>query len=270
MLQTRILTAVVVLPIVIGLVFAGGWWSLVLALGIAIIAGWEFGRMMQAGGYHTTPFFTLTLILLLLFSHFRSDVSLELGLSVILLGSLVWQLFKRDSTAPTADWALTLAGGLYIGWGMGHLVALRQLADGLAWVWLTLLATWGADTFAYLIGRQWGRHKLWPRHSPKKSWEGLGGSFIGGLGGALIVVPFSNLSWNTALVLGIIIPIVALFGDLAESMMKRHVGVKDSSELFPGHGGFLDRIDSLLFVSIVVYYYAVWNGVLGMIPNLFR
>lgn len=264
MLRTRVLTSVLVLPIVVSLVFAGGWWAWSLALVVGLIAGWEFGQIIQAGGYHTTPFFTLALIALLLLSSYRSDVSLECIVSFFLLSSLVWQLFRQDSPAPTADWALTLAGGLYIGWGLGHLVALRQLGDGLAWIWLVLLSTWGADTLAYLVGRQWGRHKLWPRHSPKKSWEGFWGSFIGGLGGALIVIPFSNLSWTTGLVLGLIIPIVALFGDLAESMIKRHVGVKDSSELFPGHGGFLDRIDSLLFVGVVVYHYAIWKGVLGL------
>jgi phosphatidate cytidylyltransferase len=133
-----------------------------------------------------------------------------------------------------------------------------------------LLCTWGADTFAYLVGSRWGRHKLWPRLSPKKSWEGLAGSVLGSLLGAVGVAVLFNLSWASCLFLGLIIPVVDLFGDVSISMMKRDVGVKDSSNLFPGHGGFLDRIDSLLFVSIVVYYYVVWNGVLGMIPNLFR
>jgi phosphatidate cytidylyltransferase len=143
---------------------------------------------------------------------------------------------------------------------MAHLIALRQLADGLAWVWLALLSTWGADTLAYFVGRTRGRHKLWPRHSPKKTWEGLFGGIGGGLLGAAIVTSFSSLTWHTTLIIGTVVPVVALFGDLSISMMKRHVGVKDSSRLFPGHGGFLDRIDSLLFVSIVVYYYAFWVG----------
>ena len=146
---------------------------------------------------------------------------------------------------------------------MAHLVALRQLADGLVWVWLALLATWAADTAAYLVGRAWGRHKLWPRHSPKKTWEGLIAGIGGGLVGAAIVVSFSSLDWGVALLAGAIVPIAGLFGDLSISMMKRHVGVKDSSNFLPGHGGFLDRIDSLLFVSVVVYYYAVWSGMFG-------
>ncbi len=261
MLRTRIITALVALPIVIGAVFAGRLWFLAGIGLIGLIAGWEFSQMMKAGGYRTTPVFTLGLIVLLVLNSYRSDFSLTFIITVILLASLVWQLFRTDSAAPTADWSLTLTGGLYIGWGMAHLVALRQLGDGLAWVWLALLYTWGADTFAYFVGRSLGRHKLWPRHSPKKTWEGLIGGIGGGLVGAAIVAYFSNLGWGTALVIGAIVPIAGLFGDLSISMMKRHVGVKDSSNLFPGHGGFLDRIDSLLFVSVVVYYYAVWGGV---------
>ncbi len=256
MLRTRIIAAAIAIPIVIFGVWAGGIWFFGGVTIVALIAGWEFNQMMKAGGYHTTLFIILGLILLLILNSYRSDLSLPLIISLALLFSLVWQLFQKD-TGPTVNWALTLAGGLYIGWGMGHFVALRELSDGMAWVWLALLATWGSDTLAYFVGRAIGRHKLWPRHSPKKTWEGLFGGILGGLIGAGLVAFFSNLGWGTALVIGAIIPIAGLFGDLSISMMKRHVGVKDSSHLFPGHGGFLDRIDSLLFVSVVTFYYAV-------------
>jgi phosphatidate cytidylyltransferase len=263
MLRTRVMTALIAIPMVIGVVFAGGLWFLAGVGLVALVAGWEFGRMVKVGGYATTPFFTLGLIILLLLNSYRSDFSLECILSVILLSSLTWQLFQADSASPTADWALTVIGGLYIGWGMAHLVALRQLTNGLAWVWLVLLCTWGADTFAYLVGSRWGHHKLWPRLSPKKSWEGfigsIGGSLLGATGAAILF----NLGWVTCLFIGALIPIIDLFGDVSISMMKRDVGIKDSSNLFPGHGGFLDRSDSLLFVSVVVYYYAVWSGVFG-------
>jgi phosphatidate cytidylyltransferase len=263
MLRTRVITALIAIPIVIGGVFVGGLLFLAGVGLVALVAGWEFGRMMKVGGYATTPFFTLGLIILLLLNSYRSDLSLECILSVTLLSALTWQLFQANSASPTADWALTVIGGLYIGWGMAHLVALRQLANGLAWVWLVLLCTWGADTFAYLVGSRWGHHKLWPRLSPKKSWEGFIGSIGGSLLGAIGVAILFNLGWVTCLIIGALIPIIDLFGDVSISMMKRDVGVKDSSNLFPGHGGFLDRIDSLLFVSVVVYYYAVWSGVFG-------
>jgi phosphatidate cytidylyltransferase len=260
MLRTRLITALILIPIVIAGVFAGGLLFLLGTMIFGVIAGWEFGQMMKVGGYKTAPFFTLALIVLLILNSYRSDLSLECILSLLLLASLVWQLFQVDSPAPTVDWALTVAGGLYIGWSLAHLVALRQLENGLGWVWLALLATWGADTFAYLVGRKWGRHKLWPRLSPKKTWEGLIGSIGGGLVGAAGAAALFNLDWGASLLIGAIVPVVGMFGDVSISMMKRQVGVKDSSNLLPGHGGMLDRLDSLLFVNIVVYYYVVWHG----------
>jgi phosphatidate cytidylyltransferase len=182
-------------------------------------------------------------------------------ITLMLLSTLIWQLFQANTKTPTVDWALTLAGGLYIGWGMAHLTGMRLLANGQAWIWLTLLCTWSIDTFAYLVGRKIGEHKLWPRLSPKKSWEGFFAGVVGSLAAAFLVAAvFGTPSWTVALLVGLIMPVVDLFGDVSISMMKREVGVKDSSNLFPGHGGFLDRIDSLLMDSIVVYYIAVWLG----------
>ncbi len=260
MLRTRVISAVIAIPIVVGAVYLGGLWFAIGAGLVALIAGWEFGQMMKTGGYHTTPLFTLILIGVLIYTSYQANPTLlSFSLTAILLLSLAWQLFRQDAS-PTANWALTIAGGLYIGWGLGHLVALRQLPDGQAWVWLALIATWASDSFAYFVGRAFGRHKLWPRHSPKKTWEGLLGGIGGGIVGAALVTFVFGLNWGTTLIIGAIIPIAGLFGDLSISMMKREVGVKDSSNLFPGHGGFLDRIDSVLFVSMVVFYYALWLG----------
>jgi phosphatidate cytidylyltransferase len=261
MLRSRVITALIGLPLVIAAVYAGGVWFFGLVTLIGLVAGWEFDRMMKAGGYHPTPVITLAFIILLIFDGFYPGLRLlSLIITLSLLGSVIWQLFRTASTTPTADWALTLAGGLYIGWSLSHLMALRQLADGLAWIWLTLFATWGADTLAYFTGMTIGRHKLWPHHSPKKTWEGFIGGIGGGIGGAVLAAMLFGLTLSTAIIVGAIIPVAGLFGDLSISMMKRQVGVKDSSNLLPGHGGVLDRLDSLLFVGIVVYYYALWVG----------
>jgi phosphatidate cytidylyltransferase len=260
MLRIRVISAIIALPVVVGAVYLGGVWFAAGVGLVALIAGWEFGQMMKSGGYQTVRVFTLLLIVVLIYTSYRPNPTiLSFSLTAILLLSLAWQLFRQDSS-PTANWALTLAGGFYIGWGLGHLVALRQLPNGLAWVWVALIATWAADSLAYFVGRTVGRHKLWPRHSPKKTWEGFFGGITGGIIGALVVTLIFGLNWVSTLVIGAIIPIAGLFGDLAISMMKREVGVKDSSNLFPGHGGFLDRTDSVLFVSVVVFYYALWVG----------
>jgi phosphatidate cytidylyltransferase len=261
MLRTRVISALIALPIVVVVIFAGGWWFLAGATVVALIAGWEYGQMMRVGKYQPATGFILAIIALLIAdSYFTSVDYLPLIVSVALLGTLGWQLFQHSAT-PTADWALTVAGALYIGWGIGHIVALRELADGLVWVWLALLCTWAADTFAYFTGRALGRKKLWPRHSPKKTWEGLFGGVVASVIVALVMAAFApSLSWVAALVVGLLIPVAGLFGDLSISLIKRDVGVKDSSNLFPGHGGFLDRIDSILFVSVVVYYLAIWAG----------
>ena len=260
MLRIRVITALAGIPVIVVAVLAGGWWFLAAAVIIGVIAGWEFDRMVKIKGYAPNQPLLLGMIVLLLLTAFWSLNLSTYVVTAALVLSLFWQLFRAGSKTPTVDWALTLAGIIYIGWSLAHLVALRQLPQGQAWVWLALLATWGGDSFAYLAGSRWGRHKIWPRLSPKKSWEGLLGSFAGGLLLAALVIFWFELSWNPTLLAGAVIPIVAFFGDVAESMLKRDAGIKDTSNLLPGHGGILDRIDSLLFVAGLVYYWAVWLG----------
>ncbi|MDM8528345.1 phosphatidate cytidylyltransferase [Anaerolineales bacterium HSG24] len=262
MFRTRLASGLLAMLIAFFAVYLGEVWFLVGAWLVAMIAGWEFGKMMKAGGYHTTPLITLALITLLLADSYRwPDTQLQLIVTFVIISALVGQLFRKKTDTPTADWALTIMGGLYVGLGLAHLVALRQLADGAMWVTIVFISTWGSDTLAYSIGRQFGKHKIWPRHSPKKTVEGFVGGILGGVIGALLVgIIFPNILGLGLVMIGAIIPIVAFLGDICESMLKRDTGIKDSSNLFPGHGGFLDRVDSLLFVSIVVYYFAVWIG----------
>jgi phosphatidate cytidylyltransferase len=258
MLRTRLITGLIAVAIVTAGVFAGGFWFWGGAMVFAVIAAWEFGQMMNAGGYHPAPVIILPVTALLVVDgYFPAYDLLPLILSLAMLGALGWQLFHQSDT-PTADWAMTVAGGLYIGWGMAHVVALREAPLGFYWVWVVLLCTWASDTFAYFTGRAIGRRKLWPRHSPNKTWEGLVGGIVASVVMAALFAVFGALGWLTALLAGLIIPVAGLFGDLSISMMKRDVGVKDSSNLFPGHGGFLDRIDSLLFIAVVVYYLVRW------------
>jgi phosphatidate cytidylyltransferase len=266
MLRTRVLSAAVLIPIVAVLAWFGGEWFALLIAVLAALAVWEFGQMMRQGGYAPNPFMGLGLTLLLVANAWLVEGTLFAPLVVLaLLVSLSWQLLKGPSGTETADWALTLGGALWTGGLLGYFVLLRQQPAGpepyagLRWVVVACLTTWINDTGAYFVGVRWGRHKCCPYLSPKKSWEGTVAGWLSGvLTGLGLGLWLLELAVWQALLLGILIATVAPLGDLAVSMAKRQVGVKDSGNLIPGHGGALDRIDSLLFVAPVVYYVWAW------------
>jgi phosphatidate cytidylyltransferase len=159
------------------------------------------------------------------------------------------------------DLALAVFGGVYVGWLGSYLLSVRKLEEG-AYLTLFLYGCVAfSDTAAYMIGRQWGRHKLSPRVSPKKTWEGYVASVAGGaLFGALVggLVESDVLNWEHGALIGLLIGCLGTVGDLAMSAIKRQVGAKDSSHLIPGHGGILDRVDSVLVAAAVGYYYLTW------------
>ena len=178
-------------------------------------------------------------------------------LAALILFSLIWALYNRNEH-PTADWGLTVASALYLGVTLSYLVTLRQRPDGFIWACTAFLVTWSCDTAAYFVGRSLGRHLLWPRISPRKTWEGLIGGTLAALAAGLTFGSWLlALLWWQGLLLGLLVAVAAPFGDLAESLFKRLANVKDSSHLIPGHGGVLDRLDSLLFVFPVVTYFAL-------------
>jgi len=248
------------------MIWAGDWWLFGAVLLVAGLAGYEFSQLMRRGGHAPSTVFILVIVgLLALDAQFPQLRLIRPGLTGILILSISWQLFQAKSRAPVTDWALTVTGGLYLGLLSAYMIRLRALPapKGVAWVVLALLITWSNDSAAYFVGRAMGRHKLWPRLSPRKTWEGLMAGVLGGvLAGA--VVGYLALRWGGVIgpvhgaLVGLLAAIVDPFGDLAISMIKRQVHVKDSSHLIPGHGGLLDRTDSLLFVVVVTYYYAVW------------
>lgn len=255
----RLLSAIILIPIVVGATYAGGLWFFALIVLVASMAGYEFFQMMRQGGYKPSLFWGLILIWLLLAdARYPAWQLARPALTGVIVLSLSWQLFQKDAATPTVDWALTIAGALYLGWMPGHFISLRDAPRGLEWMALTLLSTWGADSGAYFIGRSLGRHRFFPRLSPKKTWEGTVGGWFCGVAVTLLVGLYIGLGLVHSLVLGALVSVFLPLGDLAVSMMKRQVGVKDTSGLIPGHGGMLDRIDSLLFAVVVVYYYARW------------
>ncbi|HET7768338.1 MAG TPA: phosphatidate cytidylyltransferase [Chloroflexota bacterium] len=190
---------------------------------------------------------------------------------------------KSDTRGRLTGWALTLAGTLYVAWLISHFQTMRLLGGdthaGRGWIFYTFAATWSFDTGAYLVGSRLGRTPFMSHISPKKTWEGTIGGFVFCLiatviagvslpaGTPVLVDPFGWSPLPIALwqapLLALGMSAAASFGDLAESMIKREAGAKDAGELIPGHGGMLDRLDSLLFTVVLAYYYAVWFGGLG-------
>jgi phosphatidate cytidylyltransferase len=258
-LLTRTLSAAVLIPLVLGAILIGGDLFAVLVTLVLGLAAFEFVRLMQRGDFQPALLFTWGFVALgVLVARDPAGAWVRPTMAGLLGGALVWQLFQPKRDAPTADWALTVVGGLYIGWMGGHLVALRDMPDGAQWLLLPLVITWSADTGAYLVGSMWGRRKLIPRLSPGKTWEGtIGGWLTGILAGGLLAAVFNQGAIH-GLVMGALIGVASPLGDLGISMMKRQVGAKDSSRLIPGHGGMLDRIDSILFTVVVGYYYVQW------------
>jgi len=300
MLRTRVLSALVLIPLVLLLVGLGGiWLALLVALAVGIALDEAYHIFTTAGhrpvrwaGYVSALFLVLAAfvapaesghgpLLSPLTGPARLSLAVPFGLGVgftlaiAILLTLSGQLMRLDRGGALTDWALTLAGALYAAWPLSHFILLRQmetpdfsprfwqalrappLGAGAWWILCTLLMVWLCDTAAYFIGIRWGRHKMSPYLSPKKSWEGAVAGSVTSVGVAVGLVPLLGLplSYGWAAVLGALVGVVGQVGDLAESLLKRQVGVKDSGRLIPGHGGMLDRVDSLLFVVPAVYYF---------------
>lgn len=264
LLGTRVLTALILIPIAGWVIWAGGWWLFIALLLVTELAGYEFSQLMRQGGYAPQTIFVLAFTAALLVdAQFPEFALARPALVWLLILSISWQLFRSKDKVPTTNWALGTAGGLYLGLLSAHGILLRALPHGLAWTGLAVLLTWGGDTVAYFVGLRIGRHRLWPRISPGKTWEG----FFGGLIACLLIgalIGYLAMRWMGVigslhgLIAGLLAAIIGLFGDLAISMMKRQMKVKDSGHIIPGHGGLLDRTDSLFFIVTTTYYYAVW------------
>jgi len=258
MLRHRILTAVVGLPLLIAIIWFGEPWFTILIAAMSGLASWEFYRM--AGGLRVQPitYFGIAWVLLLIVSpHCPYPTTLPFLITSAIGISLIWLLFRSPRDQAFTNWAWTMAGILYIGWMLSYWVQLRSLEGGRELVFLAMFTTFVSDTSAFFVGRTWGKHALAPAISSGKTWEGAIGGLLSSIVASLIIsviftLPFNY--WQIALV-GFIISIFAQLGDLVESLLKRNAGVKDAGKLIPGHGGILDRIDSLIFTGVIVYYF---------------
>jgi phosphatidate cytidylyltransferase len=264
----RILTAIVLIPLVLLVVFLGPRWLITLfTAGLAALAAWEFLSLSELGGAKPPRVAVVAAIAALFTLNFEyPDLTLYVfGLLCLLL--LVYCAFRSAVERMMLDVAVSIFCLVYVGYTLLALPALREEANGPSLVAFLLCVVWAGDIVALYVGRMFGRHKLAPRLSPNKTWEGAVGSLAGSLlaAGGLLALANWLTQWNSArlsypdeiwywLVLAVVVNIAAQVGDLAESALKRSVGAKDSGTLLPGHGGVLDRIDALLLAAPVLWY----------------
>jgi len=265
MLRTRVISAAVLIPLVAAATYAGGWVLAAVLFVVAVRAAYELTQLMAGAGYRPSLVVSAMVIAAWLVVARFPDLHLTGAvLTAAVLGSLIWYLLRPPVGHPTQSWAVTVGASLWLGWLLSHFVLLRELSPifglgiGTRWLVVTFLATWVNDSAAYFVGKAVGRRPFAPYLSPKKTWEGTVGGWIGGVAATLLLGHWLvDLPWLHGLALGALVATAAPLGDLAKSMVKRQMGVKDFSALIPGHGGMFDRIDSLLFVAPVVYYYVI-------------
>ncbi len=266
---TRLLTAAVLAPLSVWLLVLGGWSWTGYATVVALICQYEFFGIMEARGYrpHRQSVYGITIALFAVAHLFGMELAAGM-LTAGILALLVVQLTSPPSGSILTNTAVSMTAVLYVAWLLTHGIYLRTLASpdgslkiGVFAVIFTMLTTFVADTGAYFAGRSFGKNPIAPRVSPKKTWEGLAGGVVAaGLGAWLIKlatetwfhpVPYSDVA---LVVFGIALALVGFVGDLVESLIKRDADVKDSGSILPGHGGFLDRIDAILFTLPFAYY----------------
>jgi phosphatidate cytidylyltransferase len=269
----RILTAAVLIPLVLVLVFLGPPWLITLAVAaVAALAGWEYLGLAQHGGPKPSRIAVTVAIVALICARLVADSfewlhRIDIVFGVLALGLLVYCTFRSPIDRVMADVSTAIFCLLYVGLTLTALPALREETNGPSLLLFLFCVVWAGDIFALYIGRLLGRHKLAPTISPNKTWEGAIGSLAGSLlaaGGLLALASWletlnsAKLSYPEEiwywLALAVLVNIAAQVGDLAESALKRSVGVKDSGDLLPGHGGVLDRIDALLLAAPVLWY----------------
>jgi phosphatidate cytidylyltransferase len=290
----RVLTAVVLIPLVLLVVFRAPLWLFALVLaGIVVLALHEFLNIAEGYGikplkgltYAVSLFAVLGLAMLsseIFFLDFPARLGIVFSPAILLVLPIIFGIplvFRNDMRMALPAAAVSAFGVLYLAVSLSLLIPLRQSAGNDFLLVFVLFSVWAGDIAAYYVGRSFGRHRLAPVVSPKKSWEGAIASVVASVLIAALVFAYrefinamfiphhdqpisfsTEFSWASVLILGVLTNVAAQFGDLFESALKRGAGVKDSGTLLPGHGGILDRIDALLFAIPTVWYYATFVG----------
>lgn len=263
MFLKRVISAIIFAFIVILAIHKGGIWGLFVIVSIAVIlSSIEFSGFVVSKKSRLLIIITIPINFLLCLSPLKPeliDTNLLLCLAIISLFTI--EIVRAEIDFALLNVSASILSIIYVGWLFGrHLVLIRQMPDGREFIYLILGITWSGDIGAYLIGRQFGKHKIIPAISPKKSLEGYIAGLLFGVATSIALCHFLNLNIELyhAIILGVGLTIIGQLGDLAESLMKRSAKIKDSGKIMPGHGGILDRCDSLIFIAPSFYYYSVY------------
>jgi phosphatidate cytidylyltransferase len=260
MLDKRVLSSIVAIPILLFFVISGGIIFKLGVIGVSAIALYEY-----IGVYKHSKNKVISSVLIFGFLLYYSIIFIEktsLVLPIIYLIAILSMsipIFNRSYTVISS--ALTIIGFIYIINFFSLLILIRDYPSGNLFIWLVFIIAFVSDTFAYYSGRFFGKNKLCPEVSPKKTVEGSIGGILGSVIGVVLWWFFSksiDFSWYQLIFLGVFGGIVSQIGDLSASLIKRFIGVKDYGNIMPGHGGILDRFDSILFTTPIVYYYIIF------------
>jgi phosphatidate cytidylyltransferase len=253
-LVSRIAVAAILLPVVLGVVWLGGWWLFGLALAGGLLALHELYAMTRGlrpivlGGY-------AGLVLTLLGAQLGGTTWVLAGILATIAAALLVFFVSSARQNAVAGFAVTVLGVAWVGGGLAHLMLVRDLpVDGRLLLFTILLTVFADDTVAFFVGRAIGRHRLAPAISPGKTWEGFVGGTLGGVAVTFFALYEQDVvTTGESLLLGLAIALSSTLGDLFESAVKRDLAVKDSGRLLAGHGGVLDRVDSLLWAGPTAY-----------------
>ncbi len=262
----RVLASVIFIPCLLIIARRGSYFFLALVDIMILVGLIEFYRMMEAKGLRPYKLIgILSGLALSWYVFFQQGIYANFFLSIVLMAVMTLELFRREKGLAVYHISVTIFGVFYVAWLGSHLILLRELPHlkglpysiGFSFVIVAFVLTWCYDTGAYFIGKWIGKHRIFPKISPSKTLEGMVGGVVFSISGILIartlIAPY--ISVPHAVGLAVFSSIVGQLGDLVESMIKRDVRIKDSSRTIPGHGGVLDRFDSLLFTSPLLYYF---------------
>lgn len=251
-MKERIWTGLIGGTIFVAVLALGGVWYTILLMALAVVAFDEWTRLRRIprrNGLYVIGVFFLTLFLA-----WADDASLRPAFFALLVLFLLAYSVLTNNSANVMDIAHVYLGLAYLGFGFSAMSSVRQLEDGLSLSLWLLFSTWSNDTMAYFIGKVWGKKKLWPSISPNKTVVGSLAGIVAAVSVSALFSLYLPIPLERLLALGLLIGVAGQMGDLMESAVKRSFQVKDAGWIFPGHGGVLDRFDSLLVVFPAIYY----------------